>query len=117
MLHTRGGASKRKHFTYQHHPELQRITTTSEDGIAHTYSVEEIQRILQHLAARFGDAFFPLANNVQKLGAGTERPGLGTAVLAQQPGDTTHAQGASYLGVVLEQAGYFDWNGKHGGIA
>lgn len=117
MPNTRGGANKRRRFAWHYHPQLERITTTSEHGIVHTYRLDEIQHILQHLADHFGDAFFPLANNVQKLGADTERPGLGTAILAQQPGDTYHAQGASYLGVVLEQAGYFEWNRKQRGIA
>jgi hypothetical protein len=117
MPHTRGSPGKRKTFTWQYDPQLERITTTSEDGILHTYTVHEIQAILQHLAGQFGGAFFPLANNVAKLGAGTEQPGLGTAILALQPGGTYHAQGASYLGVVLEEAGYLKWNGKHRGIA
>jgi hypothetical protein len=117
MSHTRGGASKRKCFTWHCDLQLDRITTTSEDGTAHTYHIAEIQSIVQYLHSKFGDAFFPLANNVAKLGAGTEQRGLGTAILAQKPGDTTHAQGASYLGVVLEEAGYFEWNGRHRGIA
>jgi len=57
-----------------------------------------------------------LGNNVEKLGNATERQGLGTTILEQRPGNTYHAQGASYLGVVLEECGYFQWNGKHRGI-
>ena len=106
MPYTRGGASKRKRFACHHDPQLERITTTSDDGITHSYNVAEIQSILRQLHAQFGDRFFPLANNVARLGAGTERPGLGTAILAQQPGDIYHAQGASCLGVVLEHAAY-----------
>jgi len=35
----------------------------------------------------------------------------------EMPGDVYHAQGASHLGVVMEEAGYFQWDGKHHGIA
>ena len=38
-------------------------------------------------------------------------------IYALKPGDTVHAQGASYLGVVLERAGIFEWNGEKKGIA
>ena len=82
----------------------------------HEYSMREIKVILESLYSVFGDEFFPLANNVEKLGNGTERQGLGTTILKQKPGDITHAQGSSYLGVVLEEAGYLEWNGKRKGI-
>jgi len=42
--------------------------------------------------------------------------GLGKAILELDDSDVTHAQGSSYLGVVLEECGYFVWNGKHRGI-
>jgi hypothetical protein len=53
-----------------------------------------------------------LANNVQKLGKGIETRGLGTIILDFNPGNVKHAQAASYLCPVLEEIGYFDWNGK-----
>ncbi len=84
----------------------------SESGMSHSYTVREVLTILQMLHAHFRDNWFPLANNVEKLYHGTERYGLGGAIHQQRPGDTLHAQGASYLGVVLEQAGIFEWNGK-----
>jgi len=48
---------------------------------------------------------------------GTERAGVGSTIYGLCPGDTFHAQGASYLGVVLEEAGILQWNGKSRGIA
>lgn len=83
----------------------------SESGMSHAYSFQETLAILRLLHAHFRDNWFPLANNVEKLHHGTERYGLGGAIHQQKPGDTLHAQGASYLGVVLEQAGILEWNG------
>jgi len=57
------------------------------------------------LQKEFGTKWFPLANDVQKLGNGTEVTGLGVAILNHAPGDIEHAQGASYLGVVLDHLG------------
>ena len=41
---------------------------------------------------------------------------MGLAVLEQTPGDISHAQGSSYLGVVLEEVGLIKWNGASRGI-
>ena len=117
MSVTRGGPNKSKRFQWQYDPSAERVIITGERGKTHTYALREIHAILRALHARLGVSFFPLANNVQKLGDGTEQPGLGTAILNQMPGDTYHAQGASHLGVVLEECGYLEWNGKHRGIA
>lgn len=43
-----------------------------------------------------------MANNVATMGAGTEKPGLDMSVMSIRQ-NTTYAQGASYLGVVLEE--------------
>lgn len=67
--------------------------------------------------AEFGDNYFPLANNVVRLANRTERRGLGMIIREQANATDLHAQGASYLGVVLEEAGYFQWNGRNNGIA
>jgi hypothetical protein len=48
---------------------------------------------------------------------GEEKPGLATTILQVYPGDMTRAQGASYLGVILEELGYLEWNNKTLGIA
>ncbi len=37
--------------------------------------------------------------------------------LENLPKDIARAQGASYLGVVLEECGFLEWNKEHGGIA
>jgi hypothetical protein len=116
MSETRGGKNKRKRFGWEYDPRTMRILIENEDGRRHEFPVQEIEGILRHLQAKFGNAFFPLANNVVKLTNGTERPGLGTKILEQKPGDIHHAQGASYLGVVMEECRYFEWNRKRRGI-
>ena len=81
------------------------------------YSAIEIFLILKSLKQQFGEAYFPLANNVELLGNGTEQPGLGRTILEVNTNkQITHAQGASYLGPCLEHLGYCQWNGEHHGI-
>lgn len=118
MSETQGGINKRKGFEWSYLAEEKKIVIKKQGDKSrqHQYSVREIESILSRLESFFGNGFFPLANNVEKLGNGTERQGLGTAILEQRPGDTYHAQGSSYLGVVMEECGYFEWNGKHVGI-
>ena len=82
-----------------------------------SYDIEKVLEILSSLEEQFGYAPFPLANNVVLLGEGEEKPGLATTILQIYPGDITRAQGASYLGVILEELGYLEWNKKSYGIA
>lgn len=115
-LHTRGGPGKRIHFDWWFDENLKEIKIESEKGRHHSFSLDEILSIIVTIKTEFGTGSFPLANNVAKLGTGTEVRGLGTIILDQSPGDVTHAQGSSYLGPVLEHLGYFVWNGKYKGI-
>jgi hypothetical protein len=117
MSETRGGERKRKRFRWKYEPTRRTVRIINEHGRKHEYTVAEIVNVLKILSARFGGRWFPLANNVEKLGNGTERTGLGTTILMGKPRDTTHAQGASYLGVVMEECGYFAWNRRRRGIA
>ncbi|MDT8274368.1 MAG: hypothetical protein RRA35_14340 [Desulfomonilia bacterium] len=113
MLVTHGG--KAKEFDWSYENEWVKIRNV--EGKRHEYSLEEFNRILQLLHDRFGRGWFPLENNVEKLYNGTEIPGLGQAIYTLSPEkDTTNAQGASYLGVVLKDAGLLAWNKKHYGI-
>lgn len=105
---THGGRSR----SFSWSVEGDSLRIQSESAVSHEYSLQEILAILNLLHAHFRNNWFPLANNVEKLHHGTERYGLGGAIHQQRPGDTLHAQGASYLGVVLEQAAIFEWNGK-----
>lgn len=109
---THGGKAKR--FNWMFHND--HLTITNEDNRQHDYTLSEIQGILAWLTERFGSSWFPLGNNVEKLGNGTEIAGLGVAILRQRPGDITHAQGSSYLGVVLEDVGILRWNYRQKGI-
>lgn len=84
--------------------------------IFYVYQLDEIVTIINWLQKEFGTKWFPLANDVQKLGNGTEVTGLGVAILNHAPGDIEHAQGASYLGVVLDHLGVLKWNGRRRGI-
>ncbi len=113
MSVTHGGRARRfKWFFVDEH-----LVIENESGLKHTYSAEEILAILSGIQTEFGDRWFPLANNVEKMRRGTEIPGLGMAIYRLRPGDTLHAQGASYLGVVLDEVGILEWNGKSRGIS
>lgn len=111
---THGGRSKR--FSWEYQPVTNRLAIENEDGLEHQYELSEIHQVLKRLEEQFGDQSFPLGNNVEKLYDGTEVPGLGTTILELKPGNIRHAQGASYLGVVLEECGYLMWNQKKRGI-
>jgi hypothetical protein len=112
MLITHGGKARRFEWKYQGNETI----ITNENGRTHLYSVGEIYDIINWLTQKFGADWFPLANNVEKLGNGKEVDGLGVAILRQGPKNITHAQGSSYLGVVLEQLGILEWNHKAKGI-
>jgi hypothetical protein len=113
---TRGGANRRKRFTWWYQTERGILNIENEDGLFHRFHLDESLQILESIKLEFGREYFPLANNVEKLGKGTEKRGLGTIILDLSPGDITHAQGASYFGPVFEQIGFFEWNGKNRGI-
>ena len=113
MATTHGGRSR--DFDWKVRDKI--LVIESESGMHHEYSLREILSIIRVLRLAFGKRWIPLANNVEKMYSGTEKEGLGTTIYALKPGDTMHAQGASYLGVVLERAKIFEWNGKKKGIA
>ncbi|MEW5870101.1 MAG: hypothetical protein AB1894_12555 [Chloroflexota bacterium] len=116
MSTTHGPETKRKHFSWRFFADSSHLIIENENGRKHSYSLQEIQRILETIQRRFGGEPFPLANNIQKLYEETEKPGLGVIIHEQGRNDISHAQGASYLGVVLEECGYLRWNGKSFGI-
>ena len=113
MATTHGGRSR--DFDWKVRDKI--LVIDSESGMHHEYSLREILSIIHALHAAFGKRWIPLANNVEKMYSGTEKEGLGTTIYALKPGDTAHAQGASYLGVILEITGIFEWNGEKKGIA
>lgn len=115
MSTTRGGARKAKQFSWHYDPDSRSVVIINENGRGLVYTVQQVAATLAALKASFGTREIPLANNVAKLGDGSEQPGLGT-VLYGIEADTTFAQGASYLGVVLEELGYLRWNGRSRGI-
>jgi hypothetical protein len=113
MLITHGGR-KAKSFNWLFCNNVVEINNMN--GRQERYSLTEIFAVLSWLTEKFDDKWFPLANDVEKLGHNVEVDGLGVAILRQLPGDIKHAQGSSYLGVVLEHAGILEWNNKHRGI-
>ncbi len=113
---TRGGPNQAVAFQWSYDQDDRRVNIKNANGRTHQYALTEIVAILQYLSEGFGHDFFPLANNVALLGNGEEVPGLGQAIMHVTPGNVTHGQGAGYLGVVLEEIGYFEWNGAHNGI-
>jgi hypothetical protein len=116
MSVTHGVAAKAKRFDWYFDAHLKKVRIENENGREHAYSIQEIQSILTGLHNEFRDGYFPLANNVERLSNGTERQGFGMVILKQENSNVLHAQGASYLGVVLEECGYLVWNRKHLGI-
>ena len=115
--YTRGGFKQRVRFEWWFDDDNNSLMIENEKGRREQFPLDEIIKILQQIQAEFGSGYFPLANNVQKLGNGTEIRGLGMVILDFNPGDVKHAQAASYLGPVLEETGYFEWNGKNKGIS
>jgi hypothetical protein len=109
---TRGGPGKSVNFEWWFDADNNSLMIKNEKGRCEKFHLDEIVKILQQILTEFGGDYFPLANNVQKLGNCTETRGLGTVILDFNPVNINHAQAASYLGPVLEEIGYFDWNGK-----
>jgi hypothetical protein len=116
MTSTHGGDARKREFRWCIDPLSKTVHIVNENGRKHEYSLQEIVFILNRIRKEFGNNFFPLANNVEKLSNGTEQLGLGLIILQLGKSDVAHAQGASYLGVVLEQIGYLQWNGQNRGI-
>lgn len=114
MLETHGGGRKAKSFEWEFQDDYVRIKNKNERR--EDYPLTEILDVLNWLTEIFRSGWFPLANNVAKLGKGTEIDGLGVAILLQRPKNISHAQGASYLGVILEHAEILEWNNKQKGI-
>jgi hypothetical protein len=116
MLETRGGKGKRKSFQWEYYEGFEVLIISNGNRDIHYFWLHEIMSVLKEIKYEFGDKYFPLANDVAKLWAGTEIRGLGTIILDQWPGNTLHALGASYFGRVFEDIGYFLWNKKRRGI-
>jgi hypothetical protein len=116
VLSTRGPEGKRKKFTYTYDQLSKKLIIRNSEGREDLFELPELIAIVQSLFKQFQFNFFPLANNVELLGRGTEQPGLGKTILDLRPGDIKHAQASSYLGVVLEDIGIFKWNGVNRGI-
>ena len=112
MSYTNGGKSK--YFKWK--LVANKISIKNEDDRVHEYELVEILEVLQWLKNRFSNKWFPLANNVEFLSKDEEQDGLGNSILNLKPNDITHAQGASYLGVVLQEIGILEWNGAKRGI-
>ena len=70
------------------------------------FTFDEIKKICMYLERKFKGAAFPLANNVDRLGKRTEKPGLGMAIRTL-PESVTKAQASSYLGPYFEKVGLF----------
>ena len=117
MSFTRGGPATRKQFEWHYDPQTCQLLVINQNGRELMYSLEEIRRVLSALGQRFSSDYFPLSNNAALSSDGTGKACLGTIILEQLPNDINRTQGASYLGVILEEAGYFQWNGKTFGIA
>lgn len=112
-LQTRGGRAIKFNYDYTN----SSISITNENGRVDHFEKNKTEGILTSLHHQFGNHWFSLANNVEKLGNGTEIPGLGRTILDAYPGNIEQAQAASYFGPIMEDMGLFEWNGKSKGIA
>jgi hypothetical protein len=102
---TRGQGNARK---FEWNIIDSKIHIESESKIEHEYSFSEISAALMWLVCKFGEDQFPLANNVAKIPKGEEKDGLGMALYSIRK-NLHFAQGSSYLGVVLEKLGIFEY--------
>ena len=100
---------KQKLFEWVFDPAAESLRITTEMMTEREYTLDEIRFVLQMLQEQFGAEWFPLANDPALLHAGKERPGLGM-MLWKLRRDVKHAQGAVYLGVILEELGLLEWN-------
>ncbi len=108
---THGGRAKKFKWVLM----VDSILIIKQTGVTLKYDLSDIQSVLSELNQGFRLELFPLANNVEKLYRSEETLGLGTA-LYKISQSTLYAQGASYLGVVLELGGILEWNGEKRGI-
>jgi hypothetical protein len=89
----------------------ERVVIVNEKNRVLEYRYEDIYCLIGLLYSKFGYNWFPLGNNVVKVADETEVDGFGTN-LYKIVNNTTYAQGSSYLGVVLEELGIFEWNNE-----
>lgn len=73
---TRGGTKRRKKFKWWYDEEKSLLNIENEEGLFHRFHIGEILKILHTVKSEFGENYFPLANNVEKLGNGSEVRGL-----------------------------------------
>lgn len=114
LLTTRGSNAQAVSFNYEYTDS--HILIRTENNREHLFEDYKAEEILTSLYRQFRNGWFPLANNVEKLGKSNEISGLGMTILGAYPGNTTLAQAASYFGPVMEDMGLFEWNGKNRGI-
>lgn len=96
--------------------EKRIIKIRNEDDRVDIFKIELIWDVLSCLKKGFSDGFFPLGNNVEKLGKNTEIIGLGRKIYELNGKDIKNAQAASYLGPSFVHAGIFQWNQEKKGI-
>ena len=110
---THGGAGSR---SFRWWWEGATLHICRQNGWRDQFLMAELAEILKSLEDQFGSGWFPLANNVEKMWNGTEKPGFGVTILKIRPDDCRHAQASSYLGAVFEHLELATWNGKSKGI-
>jgi len=111
---THGG--KKKQFSWRFDNDSDAIVIDRKLTRHDIFTLREIFSVIQALYGNLADDWYPLANSVVKMEDGTEVIGLGSSIYAGS-NDTTHGQAASQLGVILEYAGIFKWNGRSRNIA
>jgi hypothetical protein len=104
MLTTLGGKQKKFNFRIE---DSNIIIDRIDAGIQDILPIETLYSVMQKLAD--GNRFY-LANNVQALQLGLEKPGFGRS-LFEQTGDIKLAQASSQLAAILRGCNLFSWDG------
>lgn len=83
-------------------------------AVTNSYTCEELERLHGYVSDR---EWTDLANNVDKLHHGTEKPGLGWFVREVLGKSVAEAQGVSQLAAIFVRAGVWQDNGMLRGLA
>ena len=111
---TRGGVNKQKGFRYEITDSGLDIFTdrVTNHGLLKV-SFAQLECIMQTLDNQFPKKYFPLENSKPIKHKKILNPGLGLASTECGIADATCA---SYIGPILEDLGFLEWNGKRKGI-
>lgn len=92
---------------------IKRMFGNQEKLISQTVNAQELGKIDKYLS---DGGWKALANDVEKLKKGTEKPGIGKFMYDNLEMNEAEAQLSSHLGAIFSNAGAWLYNGKKRGI-